>query len=104
VQTDAARENRAGIPSVGSRRIIVARSDISPSFCQAWETRRKFKRGRWQMSFRSRCDKPRLVMSSIKPPAKQNRPAAAEARSGRIIARMLVTMRSSVSPSAPPML
>ena len=30
-------------------------------------------------------------MSSIMPPAKQKRPAAAEARSGRIIARTLVT-------------
>ena len=33
-------------------------------------------------------------MSSIMPPAKQNRPAAAEARSGRIIASTLVTALS----------
>ena len=43
-------------------------------------------------------------MSSIMPPAKQNRPAAAEARSGLIIARTLVTALSSKSPSTPPRL
>ena len=43
-------------------------------------------------------------MSSIMPPAKQKRPAAVEARSGRIVASTLVTALSSRSPIRPPTL
>jgi hypothetical protein len=93
------------MPSVGSRRTIVARSDISPSRCQALAMKRRLTpSGRRQINFRSRRDRPRLVMSSSMPPAKQKRPAAVEARSGRIAASTLVTALSRRSPIKPPML